>query len=577
MCGIAGWSGRAPLAAERLWGMKASLAHRGPDGMGDWISGNTALGHTRLAIIDPDHGQQPLVRGDVALVGNGEIYNDPDLRKLLTTPPPTGSDFEPLAITFQGPETFDQQRGMYTAAVTQDGNLWLARDPFGIKPLYVSQTDEGLAFASEPRALLAGGFAEADVNLNAAHQALCVNYTVGETTLWSGITRLPPGARWHFRDGEVIHQRQIPAWPEPEPTPKSEDEALKRFDAIMADSVAVHMRSDVPYGLFLSGGVDSSLIATLSARLAGEPITTFTCGFAAEGAKDERDKARRVAEALNLNLHEVEFTEDDFWTLLPQAMWALDDLLLDPACLPTFKLAQAAKRDMTVVLTGEGGDELFAGYGRYRRALRPWWLGGRMAQPQGAFKTCGFVLRQPTAQAQQAWRQVADMAPSFRDRLQQAQARDVATWLPSDLLLKLDRMLMAHSLEGRTPFLDPHVAAFAQSLPPEMKIEGRRGKWLLRQWLAKHCPEAEPFAKKQGFTVPLYPWLAAKKEILSERLSQNPFIAEVAKPDAVKVLIDNMGRPQAQAVYNLLGYAVWRRIHETGLMPAGSALDLLDR
>lgn len=580
MCGIAGWQARpgVTISPTRLDAMKASLMHRGPDGHGEWIDDDTALGHTRLAIIDPEHGQQPLVRGGTALVGNGEIYNAPELQEGLNQSPETGSDFEWPALTFDGAETVAQLRGMYTIAIAKDGHLHLARDPFGIKPLYIAETDEGVAFTSEPRALLAGGFCNGDINHAAAHQLINLNYSVGQATLWHGIRRLNPGDHLVIHQGKVIDTRHRSCWPEPLPQPANLGDAVKQFDDIMRDSIAAHMRSDVPYGLFLSGGVDSSIIATITSQLSDRPVTTFTCGFAADGAKDEREKARSVASHLNLDLHEVEFTETDFWTLLPQALWALDDALFDPACLPTYKLAQAAKRDLKVVLTGEGGDELFAGYGRYRRAIKPWWLGGRPARPQGAFKTCGFVLQEPATSAMSAWQDVADTAPVFQNKLMNAQARDVATWLPADLLLKLDRMLMAHSLEGRTPFLDPRVAAFAQSLPAEMKIKDRIGKLVAREWLQKHCRVADPFAKKQGFTVPVHQWLSSKKLELSELLSQNKFIPEIAKPDAVAVLCKNMGQPQAQAVYNLLSYAIWRRIHETGLKPSGAAtaLDMLD-
>jgi asparagine synthase (glutamine-hydrolysing) len=326
---------------------------------------------------------------------------------------------------------------------------------------------------------------------------------------------------------------------------------IKQLDAVLEDSVRVHQRSDVPYGLFLSGGIDSAAIATLMARLNERPVTAYTCGFEAPGAKDERAQAERVARALNLDWRETSFSEADFWRILPQVAWALDDPTADYATLPTYKLAEAAKGTLKVVLTGEGGDELFGGYGRYRRALRPGWLGGRPAEPRGA--DAGALAR---------WRAEAQAPPGLTP-LQQAQWADVATWLPNDLLLKLDRCLMAHGLEGRTPFLDPEVAAFAFPLPDKFKVQGRYGKWLLRKWLEGVCPAAEPWARKQGFTVPVEAWIAPRATDIAARLGQVEAVRRV-KPDAAATFTT-----AGEGVrWPLLFFAVWSRIHLEGASPA---------
>ena len=323
-----------------------------------------------------------------------------------------------------------------------------------------------------------------------------------------------------------------------------ERDLVAQLDAVLEDSVRVHQRSDVPYGLFLSGGIDSASIATLMARLNERPVTAYTCGFDAPGAKDERAQAERVAKALNLDWRETSFDEADFWRIAPQIAWALDDPTADYATLPTYKLAEAAKGSLTVVLTGEGGDELFGGYGRYRRALRPGWLGGRPAEPRGA-----------DAAALARWRTEAEAPPGLTP-LQQAQWADVATWLPNDLLLKLDRCLMAHGLEGRTPFLDPQVAAFAFPLADKFKVQGRYGKWLLRKWLERACPAAEPWARKQGFTVPVEAWIAPRAADIAARLGHVEAVRRV-KPDAAAAFTaggDGVRWP-------LLFFAVWSRIH----------------
>jgi len=255
-----------------------------------------------------------------------------------------------------------------------------------------------------------------------------------------------------------------------------------------------------------------------------------------------------VARALNLDWRETSFGEEDFWRILPKAAWALDDPTADYAVLPTYKLAEAAKGTLTVVLTGEGGDELFGGYGRYRRALRPAWLGGRPAEPR---------TDDPALVAR--WRAEA-AAPASLTPLQQAQWADVATWLPNDLLLKLDRCLMAHGLEGRTPFLDPQVAAFAFALPDRLKVQGRFGKWILRKWLERACPAAEPWARKQGFTVPVEAWIAPRAAEIAPRL---------ADIDAVRRVMPSASDAFAagQQRWPLLFFATWALIHLEGATP----------
>jgi asparagine synthase (glutamine-hydrolysing) len=336
--------------------------------------------------------------------------------------------------------------------------------------------------------------------------------------------------------------------------PAGEHQLLARLDAVLEDSVRVHQRSDVPYGLFLSGGIDSAAIATLMARLNARPVTAFTCGFDAAGAADERGQAERVARALGLDWRETRFGEQDFWRILPKVAWALDDPTADYATLPTFKLAEAAKDTLTVVLTGEGGDELFGGYGRYRRALRPAWLGGRPAEPRPD---------DPAALAR--WRAEAG-APKGLTRLQAAQWADVATWLPNDLLLKLDRCLMAHGLEGRTPFLDAEVARFAGSLPDRFKVRGRYGKWLLRKWLERACPAAEPWARKQGFTVPVEAWIAPRAAEIAGRVAQVRAVRELKNAESVSAAFTQ------GAGWPLLFFAVWSLIHLEGASP-GDALE----
>ena len=595
MCGIAGQLGGTD---RRVPAMIAALTHRGPDGVRVEETPAAALAHARLSIIDLEGGWQPLHAAGSTVIGNGEIYNYVELARdhALQTSLATGSDFEPLLHIYarEGPKAFEQLRGMYALClIGGDGRTWLARDPFGIKPLYIMEHAQGLAFASEPRAFFEAGLMQKALDEEAARELLAFNYTLGARTLFHGLRRLAPGEVVEVRNGRIVSGWRQGWRPSPlagegvsrrltdegsrsslranpdsaaadgRRTPSSdllrrppspaggEGHLLARLDAVLEDSVRVHQRSDVPYGLFLSGGIDSAAIATLMARLNERPVTAFTCGFDAPGAADERAQAERVARALNLDWRETSFDEADFWRIAPQVAWALDDPTADYATLPTYKLAEAAKGTLTVVLTGEGGDELFGGYGRYRRALRPAWLGGRPAEPRGADDA-----------ALARWR-VEAKAPDGLTPLQQAQWADIATWLPNDLLLKLDRCLMAHGLEGRTPFLDREVAAFAFPLADRFKVQGRYGKWLLRKWLEGACPAAEPWARKQGFTVPVEAWIAPRAADIAARIGDVEAVRK-ARPDAAAAFIAGADGVR----WPLLFLALWSRIHLEGAQPA---------
>ena len=591
MCGIAGVLGGEETTAEP---MIRALTHRGPDGIRTESVAGAALAHARLSIIDLEGGWQPLHAAGGTICGNGEIYNfvelaaEHGLSDVLTT----GSDFEPLLHLYarEGEAAFRRLRGMYALClIGPDGRAFLARDPFGIKPLYIMEHRGGLAFASEPRAFFAAGMMQKVLDDEAARELLELNYVLGERGIFQGLRRLAPGEVVEVRDGRIVSGRRQssltfmgrvasgarrvgkdgsspaphsgPHFPTlaaspPVPPHEGEGKLLDRLDQVLEDSVRVHQRSDVPYGLFLSGGIDSAAIATLMSRLNERPVTAFTCGFDAPGAKDERAQAERVARALDLDWRETTFGEEDFWRILPQVAWALDDPTADYATLPTYKLAEAAKGTLTVVLTGEGGDELFGGYGRYRRALRPAWLGGRPAEPRGV-----------SPQVLSAWREAARPPPNLT-RLQAAQWADIVTWLPNDLLLKLDRCLMAHGLEGRTPFLDPAVAAFAWPLADRFKVRGGYGKWLLRKWLERTCPAAAPWAKKQGFTVPVEAWIAPRAADLAQNLSKVEAVRRLV-PDAAQRMQGGEGR------WPVLFFAVWALIHLEGAQPNDALAALL--
>ncbi len=586
MCGIAGLSlhaGAAPPSAATLGALAGALAHRGPDGEGHHAVGRCALVQTRLAIIDLQTGDQPLFAGAAALVANGEIYNYRELSPGM--PLATASDCEPPLHLWrqsqangEGTGYTDTLRGMYAIAIHDRAtrSMTLSRDRFGIKPLYTATIPDGIAFASEPQALLAAGLAERAVRPAARGELLQMQFTTGADTIFPGIQRVLPGETLSIVDGHVVDRQRLEALPSGPPEEIGEDAALARLDAALEQSVDLHQRSDVPYGMFLSGGVDSAVILALMARLNTEPVLAYTAGFDVPGAADERAQAARVAQATGAQHATITVTEAMVWSALPRIVAAMDDPAADYAIIPSWFLAERARQDVKVVLSGEGGDEIFAGYGRYRSAMRPWWRGGRSMRIRGTFDGLG-VLRA----ANPAWRDGIASAElrantGERTRLQVAQATDITDWLPHDLLLKLDRCLMAHGVEGRTPFLDSGVTEAAFRLPDALKVQGGRGKWLLRRWLERHLPEANPFAPKQGFTVPIGAWITGQGARLGPLVAAQPGVAAIADPERVVALFRNAsGRHEGFAAWTLLFYALWHRAHIEARAVDGDVWDVL--
>lgn len=574
MCGIAGIvmkDGRAPDPAV-LDAMDRALAHRGPDGVKILVRGAVGLVHRRLSIIDVAGGDQPLTgpRGG-ALVGNGEIYNYVELRRGLGNRYPfrTQSDFEPTLgpLEDDGLDAVSALRGMYCFALHRPwrDDLLLARDPFGIKPLYRVETERFAAFASEPRAFFAAGLAAPALVADRRDEFVQLQYTTGADTIFKGVRRLAPGEALRLVGGAVAERRVTPAIPAPPADPpRNLDDALAAFDSAFADAVAVHQRSDVPYGMFLSGGVDSSAVLAMMARLNERPVLAFTCGFDDAGVADERPHARAVAAACRAEHVEIGFDRGDFWRLLPAIVEAFDEPVADYAVLPTFKLAAEAQKSVKVILSGEGGDELFAGYGRYRYLMKPWWLGGRPPRSKGIFDGLGVLRSEKRDWAAPLEAIRAAQRGDGRSPLQVAQATDIAGWLPADLLLKLDRCLMAHGVEGRTPFLDRVVAALAFHLPDALKIHADRGKWLLRQWLQRHCPASDALGRKKGFTVPVGAWIAAEGQRLAPLVARQPSVAEIARPEGVQRLFKDGAARHPRAAWMLLFYALWHRRHVEG-------------
>ncbi len=584
MCGIAGVMTRngRPCEAAVLDRLVGAMKHRGPDGSGRFLNGSIGLVSTRLAIIDLETGDQPFEDPQGAvLVANGEIYNDLEIRRQLTDAPyRSKSDCEsPLHLyRRKGLDFTDGLRGMYSIAIYDKATskLVLTRDPFGIKQLYYVVTPTHFAFASELQALMASGLANGHhINPQKRAELFQLKFTTGSETIFSQIYRLLPGETIVVADGQIVERRFRRAIPKGASPTIDYSQASHRIHDILTESVAVHVRSDVPYGLFLSGGIDSSTLAILMSRISPLPVTALTAAFPASRVPDESEAARRVALAVGADHHVVEVSQDDFWRTSPKVAAALDDPTADASALPTFMLGEIARRaNLKVVLSGEGADEIFGGYSRYRRALWLWGLLRRKSRTHGVFK-----VATDKTHALDKWRDGLGITETQEtsdrwSQMQTLQAVDCAEWLPNDLLVKLDRCLMAHSVEGRTPFLDSKVAPFAFGLPDDMKAREKWGKWLLRDWLSKNLPAAQAWAKKAGFNPPIGEWIDFHKAKLEPLVMSQPGIAEMSIGDLVRQVFADPIK-HGQAGWSLVFYALWHSRHVLGAAADGSIGDVL--
>jgi asparagine synthase (glutamine-hydrolysing) len=574
MCGIAGImmkGGRQPpmAALERL---RLALRLRGPDSSGVHTQDATGLVETRLAIVDVENGRQPMFGpAGAVMVANGEIYNAPELRAEMGGDAgfKTLSDCEPIVHLFErlGDRYAERLRGMYGVAIYDPAarTLTISRDQFGIKPLYYVQTPDYLAFASEASALFEAGLATPTVRADAARELLQLKHVTGAETIFAGVMRAEPGETLVIADGAVTARRQIPMLPPVAPRRMNLKTALAAFDAVMTQSVEVHLRTDVPYGLFFSGGVDSSILLTLMQRLVGPRVQALTLGYSGQLPGDESWTALEIAEGGGAQCRRVEMTPDDFWRLAPRIAAALDDPTTDAAILPTYMLGRAARAEgLKVTLCGEGADELFGGYARYRRARLPW-AGLRFGRDdrRGALDEAPELSGLFPGWSAGIDAVAADQRRRWNTPLRTVQALDCCERLPNSLLMKLDRCLMANSVEGRTPFLDREVAAFALTLPDELKASLKYGKVLLREWLARANPAARPFARKKGFNPPVGAWMAARAELLGELVSAQPGVASLIPAAAVRAVFQRAAQ-RHQPAWSLLFYALWHNHHIMG-------------
>jgi asparagine synthase (glutamine-hydrolysing) len=593
MCGIGGYflrpGGVAPTGA--LGRIEGALAHRGPDGSGRFTDSHVGFIHTRLSIVDLAKGAQPFIappgEGGAVLIANGEIYNHAALRQSHCDGYDfaSGSDCETLLALWSrhGTAALRQLRGMYAAALydPDSGDGLLIRDPFGIKPLYICETADGLFFASEIAALRAIGVAETATDRAAPDplHAACIidrQFAPDDLPAFPAIRRVAPGQILVIRDGQIAEAMTDAPLETSLINPAAP--TIEAFGKQLHDSVEAHLMADVPLGLFFSGGVDSTAIlaalADLRSRDGGsEPILTYTVRFDRD-ADDETALAASLAAGEGAEFVDVAYGKADFLADAGLAALACDDAVADYAILPTLHLARRAARDVKVVLSGEGGDEFFAGYGRYRAGLRA--IGAKFPTRPGPALRAGLFGDEVTRRLSTRYERAGTTMPGLLQRLADRhgalaalQRHDIDDWLPNDLLIKLDRCLMRHGLEGRTPFIDRHLSSWGFHLPVAAKIGRGGGKHLVKSWLAERLPACRPFARKRGFTVPVGGWIAEESRTLAPLVAAQEGVAGLISAGTARAVIDSAdGRGNGRGgllAWRLLFYALWHQIHCRGV------------
>jgi asparagine synthase (glutamine-hydrolysing) len=640
MCGIAGMvavDGLDQNASSRALRMRDVITHRGPDEAGLHVDSHAALAHRRLSIVDLRSGQQPLSNEDASVwvVFNGEIYNHADIRTELEAHGHayrTRSDTETIVHAYEqwGEACVHRFRGMFAFAIwdAPKRRLLLVRDRLGIKPLYWARTPDALIFGSEIKAILASGLVEPRTNQAVLPEVLSTRYTSGDDTLFRGIHKLLPGHLLVFENGQIATRQywdvpnrhtqgsglgaQSSTGGSPRPSAIGPD-VVGRFRELLEESVRLRLMSDVPLGMFLSGGIDSSAIAALMARMIDRPLQTFSVAFK-DRAYNELGYAREVAEAIGAVRHEIVIDDRDFFDALPKLIWHEDEPIAHTSSVPLYFVSALARQHVTVVLTGEGSDELLAGYGKYPRVAWNWRAGTvyeRMMPPALRRSIARGVLPMlPAKLARYARRsflamdrtpesmffdnfasiRLADqqqlLSPALRasatpaaaygasldyfntpngtstllDRLLYA---DIKTYLV-ELLMKQDQMSMAASIESRVPFLDHRLVEYAATLPDEWKLNGWTTKRVLRESMNGLLPDSILNRPKMGFPVPFANWArggwnAVAREVLLDRRSRERGIVDPAAVD--RLLTDHAaGRTEGgDRIWSLLNLELWHR------------------
>ena len=623
MCGICGFYDTRPDArrhVDELIAMGERMVHRGPDSHGSTLQAGVGLHNRRLKILDLEGGDQPFFSDDeqVALVYNGEVFNFPSLREELEAKGyrfKTHCDTEAILYLYleHGIEgTLERLNGFFAFAIhdRRRGELWLARDRMGVKPLYYARTQRGLVFGSELKTLLQEGSLSTDLDPTALVDFLALRYVPAPSTIYRDARKLPAGHLLRF-DGQRLDVRRW--WDLPEfGTRDGDPEALaEELWQRVVDAVDLRLLSDVPLGAFLSGGLDSSGVVTAMQQLRGSDVTAVSVGFE-NFDLSELDHARRVAGGLGIH-HVTDVLKPEVLGLVDRLAWFFDEPFADPSAIPTYLLAERTRREVTVALSGDGGDECWAGYRRYRfdqaeNRVRAWLpgplfrglfrLAGRL-YPKADFlprplrfkstlenlardPLAGYlrsVSYQPVERARALLHPdlrpaVADYHPRdrFAEHFQRAPARDplsrvqyldFQTYLPDYILCKTDRATMAHSLEAREPLLDHRLVEFAATLAPSFKLRRGVAKWLLKRAFEPHLPPATIERPKQGFTPPLRQWVDAELNAHGGELESPPWLDPGAVQSRVRAHRSRLA-DHSELLYQVLVLRGFARLWESG-------------
>jgi asparagine synthase (glutamine-hydrolysing) len=610
MCGISGrfnLDGR-PVAGSEIVAMRDAMVHRGPDGQGLFVDGPVGLGHRRLAIIDLAGGHQPLGNedGTVTIVFNGEIYNFAEIRRELQARGhtfATRSDTEVIVHLYeeQGAACVERLRGMFAFAIwdSRRRQLLVARDRLGVKPLYYVETPGSLLFASEIKSLLQAAGVTAEPDLQGLRRYLTYRHPYGNATLFKGIKQLPPG---HVLVANAAGTTIRRYWDVPERSPSSASaDGPDEFLALLDEAVKLRMISDVPLGAFLSGGIDSSAVTALMARHT-DRVKTFSIGFV-PGEENELGWARRVADHCGADHHEFMLGSEDFFSLMQRLVWHHDEPMMFPASIPLYLLSRESKSTATVMLAGEGADEILAGYDGNVRA---YWMNRFAAPVPAAVRQLMARLPLPGRLGAVAARIAGDdtqlIAGTYRLGGHDALGRACRLDLPSagdddqalvdevglstrqgsfldkllyfqlktylvSLLMKQDKMSMAASIETRVPYLDHHLVALAFSLPDHQKVNGRRGKYLLKQACRGLLPQEVIDRPKRGFPVPIARWFREQRNPFVEVLLDGETLRDgFLDPAFVRGRVERFlaGDPISLELWGMLNLELWRREFLTG-------------
>ena len=613
MCGIAGivrWDGR-PVLEDEVRAMCRAMVHRGPDEEGVYLGAGVGLGMRRLSIIDLEGGQQPISNedGSIWVVFNGEIYNHRELRRQLTRDGHTfrtASDTETIVHLYEdlGARAVERLRGMFAFALwdSRRRRLLLVRDRLGIKPLYFAEVDDGIVFASELKPILQLPEIGRDLSWEAVGHLFTFLATPSSLSIVKGVRKLEPARIATAADGRGVRvERYWDVEFQPDEH-SSEDELVEQLRQLLVEAVTLHQMSDVPIGAFLSGGIDSSAVVATMAQLTASRVKTFSIGFAEEDYS-ELDHARRVAEQFGTDHHEL-ILRPDVVQIAEDLAWYLDEPFGDTSAIPTYMVSKLASEHVTVVLTGDGGDELFAGYDKYVTEQRERQYDRVPASIRQALGAVGRVMpeRMPGRRflshlaldgprryldastlfrtdelrkvfRHEAFRQIATHDPwthalmelrgAGSDWVAALQYCDLQTYLPLDILTKVDRMTMAHSIEARPPLLDHRVVEFAATIPARYRLRDGTTKYLLKRAMRGILPDGIIDRPKHGFAVPLARWFRgelagfARDVLLSDACRERGLFD--AKHVERLIELHRRGRDLDLQLWTLLSFELWCR------------------